>query len=108
MYRRNATDQLSFTAVFSYIYSCSAVHYNVIAMFCVDYSSTRAVDCINAELCNVLGNLVQRVTSAKINPHQVAPQFDTAVFHARATDEDRRMLDDLHLLPGSSDLFVYS
>ena len=85
------------------------MHYNVhvIAMFCVDYSSTRAVDCINAELCNVLGNLVQRVTSAKINPHQVAPQFDAAVFHARAADEDRRLLDDLHLLPGSSDLLVH-
>jgi methionyl-tRNA synthetase len=65
-----------------------------------DYREERAVTCLNAELCNNVGNLLQRCTGKSINSGQMFPTFDESVFKALAGPEDDAMWKQLRLLPG--------
>lgn len=46
-----------------------------------DYSDQRAIECINADLVNTLGNLLSRTTGTNINPSQSFPALHTPTYH---------------------------
>ncbi|XP_074658159.1 methionine--tRNA ligase, mitochondrial-like [Tubulanus polymorphus] len=64
-----------------------------------NYSDKKVVECLNSELCNTLGNLINRATANALNPEQIFPQFDEAVFVARSTPQDSKLLSGLIDLP---------
>ena len=53
-----------------------------------------------ADLSNGLGNLLNRCTTTKLNPHQVFPVFKKEVFLKIAFQEDKQMIAQLEILPG--------
>lgn len=65
-----------------------------------DFRHQRVVECLNAELCNNLGNLLSRCTGKAINPQQIFPEFNGEVFEHIAREEDKDMWGKLCHLPG--------
>ncbi|ESO09132.1 hypothetical protein HELRODRAFT_190723 [Helobdella robusta] len=61
-----------------------------------NYSDSRAVECINSDLVNTLGNLLSRSTGQNINPKQIFPSFDKDVFESLVTEADRKVLFQLY------------
>ena len=75
----------------------------------VDYSEERVGQLLNADLADTMGNLLQRVTSKKLNPGGPVVKFSTKLFplggqsggpDVRATDEDYALVNNLIELPG--------
>ena len=66
----------------------------------IAYVEANAVDRLNSELCNTLGNLLSRSTAIKLNKKQIIPLFDPDLFNANATDEDKEMWRNLKTLKG--------
>ncbi|ELT98029.1 hypothetical protein CAPTEDRAFT_177027 [Capitella teleta] len=77
-----------------------------------NYRDDRAKTCLNAEVCNTMGNLLSRSTGKAINPSQQFPSFNQDVFQALAREDDVLMWKRLHSLPAATkkeyeDLHVY-
>ena len=64
-----------------------------------NFTDSRMQECLNSDLCNMLGNLLNRCTSSTINPRQVVPMLNAQIFHQHSSQEDKEMLEDLHKLP---------
>ncbi|KAL5004792.1 hypothetical protein ScPMuIL_018248 [Solemya velum] len=73
-----------------------------------NYSDQKAVDCINSELVNTLGNLLSRVTSVALNPSQVFPQADTASFTNHFSGVEREEFQQLYSLWSKVDVHYRS
>lgn len=58
------------------------------------------VNYLNSELCNTLGNLLNRCTSKSINSSQTFPSWNADVYDGIATEEWRELNDSLQHLPG--------
>ena len=65
-----------------------------------NFNDSRLTECLNTELSNTLGNLLNRCTSKSINPNQVVPIFDEQVFSKNYLSEDENMIASLKQLPG--------
>lgn len=74
-------------------------------MLCTDYSESKVIDCVNSDLVNTLGNLLNRVTGTVINPSQSLPPFDRQVFDRHGMPVDRTMLQTLSSLPSTRYFF---
>lgn len=59
------------------------------------------VEVLNAELCNVLGNLMNRVSSKSVNKNQIFPQYDEFVFKRIATVKDMELLTGMKNIRGN-------
>jgi methionyl-tRNA synthetase len=73
-----------------------------------DYSEDRLVATTNADLANTLGNLLQRISSPRLNPGGPRLQFSPKLFplsresstiESRAIQEDFALVDSLQELP---------
>ena len=58
------------------------------------------VNYLNSEVCNTLGNLLNRCTSKSINSSQTFPPLNTEFYESVATQEGRQLINDLQQLPG--------
>ena len=67
-----------------------------------DYNDTKAVDYLNNDLCNILGNLLSRCTSRKINTNmgQIFPALDREILEWKFSQNDIDMYRSLQQLPG--------
>lgn len=65
-----------------------------------DYSDLAMRNRHNNDLCNVLGNMVMRVTSSKLLPGMVVPE------HSELTPEDQALIESAEALPGTVDHHV--
>lgn len=65
-----------------------------------DYSDTKVVKLLDAELADALGGLLSRCTAASINPSGTYPTFGATCFSARAGPEDYELLRAVAALPG--------
>lgn len=67
-----------------------------------DYNDTKAVDYLNNDLCNTLGNLLSRCTSRKINTNmgQIFPALDREILEWKFSQNDIDMYRSLQQLPG--------
>ena len=72
----------------------------VIYVLNVDYSDSRAVECINNDLVNTLCNLVSRCSAKSLNPLQIFPDFDQTVFNHLALDSEKDIMTHLYELAG--------
>jgi len=68
--------------------------------FTVDYSDSRAVECINNDLVNTFSNLVSRCAAKSLNPQQIFPRFDQSVFNNIALDSEKDIMTRLYELAG--------
>lgn len=73
-----------------------------------DYSEERLSQLLNADLADTMGNLLQRVTSKKLNPRGSPLKFSAQLFplggqtggtETRARKEDYALLSSLEELP---------
>ncbi|XP_072251481.1 methionine--tRNA ligase, mitochondrial [Leuresthes tenuis] len=68
-----------------------------------DYTETKVIKLLNAELADSLGGLLNRCTAPALNPAQVYPAFCSQVFPSelggKAVIEDYHMLDAVKNLP---------
>ena len=93
------------------------------SLFCppflpADYSEECLVSMTNADLPNTLGNLLQRVTTPRLNPGGPKLEFSPTLFPTggqsqsslefRATEDDHRLINNLQSLPGKQIFLVYS
>ena len=81
-----------------------------------DYSKERLVATTNADLPNTLGNLLQRISTPRLNPGGprlqfypgLFPTFGGSNFHSspscRASEEDIALVRGLQNLPGNNDI----
>jgi len=58
------------------------------------------VDYLNSELCNTLGNLLNRVTSISLNSSQTFPPLNRDIYETMAKEEWQELMADLAALPG--------
>ena len=75
-----------------------------------DYSDERLVSATNADLPNTLGNLLQRISTPRLNPWGPKLEFSPTMFptwqgsgnshECRANEEDYVLINNLHDLPG--------
>lgn len=61
---------------------------------------TKAVNLVNAELCNSLGNLLNRCSVPKLNPKQRYPAFDVEVMEHELKATGEKLVHDLNALNG--------
>ena len=76
-----------------------------------DYSDERLVSATNADLPNTLGNLLQRISTPRLNPWGPTLKFSPTMFptwqgsgnspECRANEEDYVLVNNLHDLPGT-------
>ena len=90
--------------------SCRLSHFSVFSYS--DYSEERLVATTNADLPNTLGNLLQRISTPRLNPGgprlqfhpELFPTFEGSNFHCspecRASEEDFALIRSLQNLPG--------
>ncbi|CAD5119712.1 DgyrCDS8302 [Dimorphilus gyrociliatus] len=57
-----------------------------------NFCEKRMIEVLNAELCNVLGNLLNRVSSQSINKDQIFPAHDELIFKKIADVNDHNLL----------------
>ena len=69
----------------------------------LDYSDTRAVQRINSDLVNSIGNLLSRTTAPSVNKQQLffPPVEDDCVLEKFLSEEDIKMYHSLQCLPGT-------
>lgn len=72
----------------------------VISLFIEDYSRQTALQVINDELANNLGNLLSRATARRINSQQLFPPFDDEIFRRDYKDDGPALVEGLHYLSG--------
>ena len=60
----------------------------------------KAIDLVNAELLNALGNLLSRCTVTKLNPYQQYPQLSNDELQSTLKDDGKRLIDSLNSLIG--------
>lgn len=94
---------------------CGALSH--LSFFCIpslpsllDYSEERLVAMTNSDLPNTMGNLLQRISTPRLNPGGPKLKFSQDLFpigehskfspECRATDEDFALINTLHNLPG--------
>lgn len=65
-----------------------------------DYDDARAMECINSDLVNTLGNLLNRCTGKSINPDQIYPSLDDGVLNTLLSSEDKLAFRELYELGG--------
>ncbi|XP_067007448.2 methionine--tRNA ligase, mitochondrial [Anabrus simplex] len=64
-----------------------------------NYSETKAVHILNAELADTFGNLLNRCCGAALNPLHVFPKFCQHDFDQYCSDDARRLVDTVSALP---------
>ncbi|XP_055629470.1 methionine--tRNA ligase, mitochondrial [Toxorhynchites rutilus septentrionalis] len=65
-----------------------------------NYSDTKIIRILNAELADTLGNLLSRCCGKALNPEAVVPSFDQETFQElKSLDTTKRLLDLLQALP---------
>lgn len=69
-------------------------------MILLGYSRKRAIETINDELANNLGNLVSRAISTKMNREQRFPPFDAQLFRRQYSDDGPALVEGLHYMSG--------
>ena len=67
------------------------------------YSSKKVKEYINADLVNTLGNLMNRCIAPSLNPDQIFPPFNQALFEKRTQPDFQDILDNLKDLPDKVD-----
>jgi len=82
----------------SHFYVCPSL--KLMCELCVDYSDSRAVECINNDLVNTLCNLVSRCAAKALNPQQIFPVFDLSTFNHIALESEKDIIDNLYKLAG--------
>ncbi|KAK8857853.1 methionyl-tRNA synthetase [Tritrichomonas musculus] len=65
-----------------------------------DYSVSAMLNRLNNDLADVLGNLVMRIISPKINPEMTIPQI------GERTEADNKLIESVETLPGTVDHHV--
>lgn len=60
----------------------------------------KAINVINSDLVNNLGNLIQRATSKRLNPSQEYPVFDKNVIEYDLKESGEFLIADLNSLLG--------
>uniref|UniRef100_A0A914Z9S6 Methionine--tRNA ligase, mitochondrial n=1 Tax=Panagrolaimus superbus TaxID=310955 RepID=A0A914Z9S6_9BILA len=58
----------------------------------------KAIDLVNSELVNALGNLLSRCTVHKLNPNQVYPTFYDEILKSSLKEDGQRIVDGLNSL----------
>ena len=66
----------------------------------LDYNDARAMECINSDLVNTLGNLLNRCTGKSINPDQIYPSLDNGVLSSLLSSEDKLAFREIYDLGG--------
>uniref|UniRef100_A0AC34FG83 Methionine--tRNA ligase, mitochondrial n=1 Tax=Panagrolaimus sp. ES5 TaxID=591445 RepID=A0AC34FG83_9BILA len=59
---------------------------------------SKAIDLINSELVNALGNLLSRSTVQKLNPNQIYPTFYDEVLKSKLKEDGQQIVDGLNSL----------
>ena len=72
---------------------------------CIDYSDSRAVECINNDLVNTLCNLVSRCAANALNPRQIFPVFEPSTFNRIALESEKDIMNSLYELAGRCFIF---
>ena len=73
----------------------------------IDYSETKAVRILNAELADTLGNLLNRCSSTTVNPDQIFPKFCQHSFDIYCkSDEALRLMEFVSALPGKETRYL--
>ncbi|VDM26165.1 unnamed protein product [Hydatigera taeniaeformis] len=68
------------------------------------FSLHMAIETVNTELVNWMGNLLSRITSKKLVPIQTVPMLDLAEAQTFMSDDvDAKLFNDLRRLPGTFD-----
>ena len=70
-------------------------------MWSVDYSDSRAVECVNNDLVNTLCNLVSRCAAKSLNPQQMFPDFDPSTFDDITHESEKDIMNNLYQLAGT-------
>lgn len=73
---------------------------SIIRSFFSDFTYAKAVNVLNAELSNTIGNLVNRGTVDKLNPRQTYPKFDEQIFESDLKELGQSLIDSLNKLNG--------
>lgn len=69
--------------------------------FFLDYSDTKVMRYLNAELADTLGNLLSRCTGAALNPFQTFPKINSSSFQSISLlDVTKSLLESVAMLPG--------
>ena len=82
-------------------YFSSHILYNVIWIYNVtDYNEEKMISYLNSELCNTLGNLLNRCTSKSINSSQIYPPLNNSIYDSMCNEEWSELMHNLRELPG--------
>lgn len=73
-----------------------------------DFDFDRARKYINSDLSNNLGNLVSRITSAKLNPRQLVPALNEEALYDTLSEEDLEMMRSYGVLVETVDAHLES
>lgn len=73
--------------------------------FFSDYSETKILRMLNAELADTLGNLLNRCCGKTVNPHQQFPVFNQQDFEQYCQQNAATLIQSLTKLPGKTILF---
>lgn len=78
-------------------------------MFLPGYSDSKAVENLNNDLAEKLGNLLHRISSRKINMNvgDVFPALNQEVLEIKFSEEDIKMYRSLQKLPGNDSTILY-
>lgn len=72
----------------------------------VDYSDTKIMRYLNAELADTLGNLLSRCTGMALNPFETFPKIQATAFESVSKkDVTKSLLDSVTSLPSEFQLF---
>ena len=65
-----------------------------------DYNEEKMISYLNSELCNTLGNLLNRCTSKSINSSQIYPPLNNSIYESMCNEEWSELMHNLRELPG--------
>lgn len=77
-------------------------------MYFLDYSDTKILRYLNAELADTFGNLLSRCTGMALNPFQSVPKIEASVFDSISKlDVAKSLVDSVKALPGKLYTYIF-
>lgn len=71
-----------------------------LVLFITDYNEIVAMEYVNSDLVNTLGNLLGRCTATSINPQQIYPRKHEDTYLSKITASDRETFENIDVLVG--------